>query len=101
MKRKKTRAVVVFGRVWAGPNGCECTSSVYVNGEQVATLEPARGSEDYARQRAHEWLYEHGYLPGMKKNKWGGLEPMWQWLARNPGTTAIFESAQVERMKYL
>ena len=101
-RRKKTRAIVVFGRVWNGNRyGAECTATVYVNGDQVAALEPERGSEDYARQRALEWLFEHDYLPGMKKNQFGGLEPLWQWRARNPGVTAIFESANVERMKDL
>jgi len=99
-RRKKTRAIVIFGRVWAGRNGCECTATVYVNGEHVASLPIERGANSYAEQRGIEWLYEHGYLPGMIRHSYGGLEPLYQWCERN-NCTKIIETANVERMKDL
>jgi hypothetical protein len=99
-RRKKTRAIVIIGRVWCGKYGCECTASVYVNGDQVATLPPERGAENYAIQRAKEWLDEHGFLPELERYRWGGTEALHLYCNRN-GITLIRETANVERMKDL
>ena len=99
-RRKKTRAIVIFGRIWAGKDGCECTATVYVNGDQVAALPIERGADDYAIQRAKEWLFEHGYLPGLEKHGWGGLEALHLYCGRT-GATLVRETANVERMKDL
>ena len=99
-RRKKTRSVVMIGRVWAGRDGAECTTSIYVNGEHVKHLEVERGSNDYCFQRGQEWLFENGYFPGMERSKWGGLEVLWQYAARE-GVSVIKECANVERMKDL
>lgn len=99
-RRKKTRAIVVFGRVWAGKDGCECTATVYVNGDQVAALPIERGGTDYALQRAKEWLYRHDYLPGLEEYSYGGTEALHLYCGRN-GISLIRETASVERMKDL
>lgn len=99
-RRKKTRSIVIFSRMWPGTYGGECTASVWVNGDHVAHIGPRRGSQDYAEQLAKEWLAEHGYLPGLEAYDYGGQEPLHLWCGRT-GCDLIRESANVSRARDL
>ena len=96
-RRKKTRAIVMFGRGASHTYGYDCTVNVYVNGTHVAHLGPVRGSNDYAFQMGQEWLMDNGFLPGLERHKNGSYEALWQYTERT-GCTVIKEFANVARM---
>ncbi len=99
-RRKKTRAIVMFGRGAGHTYGYDCSVNVYVNGKHVASLGPERGGNDYAFQMGQEWLMRNGYLPGLERHKNGSYGCLWEYAERT-GCTVIKEFADVGRMKDL
>ena len=102
MRRRKPTSIGVIGRRWfqRSYGNTYFSAAIYVDGEAVHYIDYEYGYGNQYLQAATEWLYDNGYLPGLKQYSYGGMEPLWQYCDRK-GIKCSYEAIDVARKKDL
>lgn len=84
MPKEKTQSIVVFGKRWFDKINGNTYFSVdtYVNGQHVGRINYEYGYGDQYLQSATQMLAAKGYLPGIQRNSFGGLETLQRYAQR-------------------
>ena len=98
----EVQSIVIVGKRWFQKSygNTYCSAVAYVNGKPLVSFSKVYGYGDYYLQYITELLEKEGYLPGIEKYEWGGMEAIWRYCERS-GIEFSYTVSDVSREKDL